>query len=186
MKAVPASRIIVFCLIVVLGLTADLVTKHWIFVRLGMPGANPPLWIIENVAGFQTSLNEGALAGLAQGQTNLFSILSLAAAVGIVWWLFWKGAARQWYLTIALAAVMAGVLGNLYDRLGLHALRWPAGYPMHVEHEPVYAVRDWILVMIGRWPWPNFNIADSLLVCGAGLLLAQAFWSSEPRPKQAP
>jgi signal peptidase II len=31
-------------------------------------------------------------------------------------------------------------------------------------------VRDWILVMIGPYPWPNFNLADAMLVCGAALL----------------
>jgi len=35
-------------------------------------------------------------------------------------------------------------------------------------------VRDWILVMIGHWPWPNFNLADSLLVVGAALLIWHA------------
>ena len=45
-------------------------------------------------------------------------MLSVAAAVGILWWLFWAGAARQWLLTVALGGVTAGMLGNLYDRLG--------------------------------------------------------------------
>ena len=46
---------------------------------------------------------------------------------------------------------------------------------MHTPGDPVYAVRDWIHVMIGTWPWPTFNIADSLLVCGAILLVWHAF-----------
>ena len=29
--------------------------------------------------------------------------------------------------------------------------------------------------MIGRWPWPTFNLADSSLVCGAALLVWHAF-----------
>ena len=42
--------------------------------------------------------------------------------------------------------------------------------------ETVYAVRDWILVQWNdRWRWPNFNIADALLVVGAGVLLAGTF-----------
>jgi len=48
-------------------------------------------------------------------------------------------------------------------------------HPTARGRRAVHAVRDWILVMIGNWPWPNFNIADSLLVCGAGLLLWHAF-----------
>ena len=80
-------------------------------------------------------------------------------------------------MTIALALVTAGILGNLYDRLGLPGFVWPRGDPGHLPGTPVHAVRDFILVMIGRWPWPTFNLADSSLVCGAGLLVWHAFFS---------
>ena len=41
---------------------------------------------------------------------------------------------------------------------------------------PIYAVRDWILLQWNdAWRWPNFNIADSLLVVGAILLLWHAY-----------
>jgi len=39
-------------------------------------------------------------------------------------------------------------------------------------------VRDWILVMIGPYPWPNFNLADAMLVCGAALLAWHALCGS--------
>ena len=81
--------------------------------------AGPPWWLWNGVFGFQTSLNEGALFGMGQGLWPLFAALSVGAAVGIVVWLFPAGAARDWLLTIALALVTAGILGNLYDRLGL-------------------------------------------------------------------
>jgi signal peptidase II len=47
---------------------------------------------------------------------------------------------------------------------------------------PTNAVRDWILLRYGAFTWPNFNIADSLLVCGAGLLLWHSFWHDTQRP----
>jgi signal peptidase II len=136
--------------------------------------------VIPDVLGFDTSLNEGALFGWGQGKVAVFAAASVVAALGLLVWLFWFRAARDRWLTLSLACVMAGVLGNLYDRLGLPGLAWPAGFPGHAPGEPVYAVRDWILVMIGRWPWPTFNIADSLLVCGAGLLLVHAFVVKPP------
>ena len=93
-----------------------------------------------------------------------FAFLSVVAAVGIVVWLFWFQAARDWLLTIALGCVMGGIGGNLYDRLGL----WQEpGVPGAFHNE----VRDWILFRYHSYTWPNFNIADSLLVCGACLLL---------------
>ena len=97
--------------------------------------------------------------------------------LGILVWLFLAGAARDWLLTIALALVTAGILGNLYDRLGLPGFVWPRGHPLHPPGTPVHAVRDFILVMIGHWPWPTFNLADSSLVCGAALLAWHAFFS---------
>ena len=185
MRAVPLNRYFVFLLIAGGGFAADLATKRCMFDWLGMPGGRFPHWILPNVLGFQTSLNEGALFGMGQGMVWLFALLSIAAAAGICWWLFIAGAARQWVLTVALSAIMAGVLGNLYDRVGLPGLHWNFANNLHKIDDPVFAVRDWILVMIGKWPWPNFNIADSLLVCGALLLVWHAFFQKEPKDKTA-
>jgi signal peptidase II len=68
---------------------------------------------------------------------------------------------------------MAGIFGNLYDRLGL----WDAsGLAPEYEH----GVRDWILFRYQQYTWPNFNIADCLLVCGAGLLMWHAWRGPAP------
>lgn len=177
MRAVPPSRYIAFFTIAVGGCAVDLATKRWVFDWLGMPQPRGRTWWLwTDVIGFQTSLNEGALFGMGQGMVPVFATLSFGAVLGILWWLFWAGAARQWILTTALGGIMAGVLGNLYDRLGLPGLIWNYGGPLHHVDGPVYAVRDWILVMIGRWPWPTFNVADSLLVSGAALLVCHALW----------
>ncbi len=195
MAAVPLNRYVAFFLIAGAGVAADLATKRLMFEWLGMPGIRAPIWIINGVFGFETSLNEGALFGMGQGKAWFFSALSVAAAVAIAWYLFVAGAARQWPLLIALSGIMSGILGNLYDRVGLPGLTWHVANGMHRKSDPVYAVRDWILVMFGKWPWPNFNVADSLLVCGALLLVWHGFFakskelqtsSHDPRrPEQA-
>ncbi|MGA2620803.1 MAG: signal peptidase II [Thermoguttaceae bacterium] len=185
MRAVPASRYLLFLAIAAGGCAADLATKHWVFDRLGMPGG-PTWWLRPGVLGFQTSLNEGALFGMGQGMVPVFAVLSVGAMAGIVWWLFWAGAARQWLLTAALASITGGVLGNLYDRLGLPGLRWNFPNPLHHAGQPVYAVRDFVLVMLGPWQWPNFNLADSMLVCGAALLVGHAFWTRESDKQERP
>ena len=65
-------------------------------------------------------------------------------------------------LCSALGLILGGTLGNLYDRLVFNG------------------VRDFL-----HWDylfdWPVFNVADCCLVCGASLLLLQAFASS-PQP----
>ncbi|MEA1951049.1 MAG: signal peptidase II [Planctomycetota bacterium] len=175
MRAVPLNRYIIFFAIAATGCLADLGTKSWIFAKLGPPPSRT-LWLWENVFGLQTSLNEGALFGMGQGKVWFFAVLSLVALAAIVVWLFAFSAARDRFLTVALACVSGGILGNLYDRLGLHGLKWMFATPGHGIGEPVYAVRDWILVRFGGWgDWPNFNIADSLLVCGAILLVWHAY-----------
>jgi len=175
MKAVPGHRYVLFLAIVLVGCLLDLGSKSLAFSRLGMPGGRP-WWIWDGVGGFQTSLNQGALFGMGQGKTPLFAALSIGAVLAITVWLFVARAACDRWLTVALGLVTGGILGNLYDRLGLPGLYWPPTAPVHLANEPVYAVRDFILVMIGHWPWPTFNLADSLLVCGAGLLILQSLW----------
>ena len=172
---VPTNRYIAFFSIAAVGLAADLITKQIMFAWLGLPTANRALgsncyWIIENYVGLETAVNRGALFGMGEGYWWLFSILSVVAAIGIVTWLFFFRAAHDRWLTVALGCVMAGIFGNLYDRLGL----WDStGMPAAFDH----GVRDWILF---RWrevkyTWPNFNIADCLLVCGAAMLVVHAW-----------
>jgi signal peptidase II len=74
--------------------------------------------------------------------------------------------------------ITAGICGNLYDRLGWHGLTYG-------EDEPVYAVRDWILCMIGTFHWPNFNIADALLVCSVCILLIHEMLLSKQKNRPA-
>jgi len=180
MDGVPRSRFVIFFSIAILGCAADLATKSWVFGWLGMPGESPTYWLWNGVFGFTTSLNEGALFGIGKGQILLFTSLSIAAAVGIVYWLFVARAALDLLLTAALGCVMAGIFGNLYDRLGMPGLVWGG---QHVR-----AVRDWLHFQVeGLFDWPIFNIADSLLVCGAALLVWHAFRSeSSPRTESHP
>lgn len=174
MAPLPVSRYLLFAAISLGGLAVDMASKQWIFNRLGMPGTSPPLWLAEPVLSLETHLNEGALLGIGQGQRWIFVGMSLVASGCILYWLFVKGAAQDGWLTLALASVSAGIWGNLYDRLGLPGLVW--NYPRGRVGQPVYAVRDWIHFKIESViDWPVFNVADSLLVCGAALLMWQAF-----------
>ncbi|HMP08601.1 MAG TPA: signal peptidase II, partial [Lacipirellulaceae bacterium] len=145
-------------------------------------------WVWPGHAGFQLSLNEGALFGMGQGGVWLFAACSLAAAVAIPAWLFAWGGAADWRVTLILAAVLGGVLGNLYDRIDLPGLLWDE-FRADRAGESVYAVRDFVL-LARRWPpqgrwdvWPNFNVADALLVCGAAALAWCSLRSGEEPAK---
>jgi signal peptidase II len=73
---------------------------------------------------------------------------------------------EQRSLASAFALIVGGAVGNLVDRL-------------------VYGhVIDFIDVYYGTWHWPTFNIADSAITLGAGLLLLDA-WHEHRREKRA-
>ncbi len=117
---------------------------------------------------------------MGAGWGVLFVSLSFVALLGIGYWVWRGGAAADGLLCLALGLVTGGILGNLYDRLGFPGLTWP---PLR----NVYAVRDFIHVQYDKYEWadwPIFNLADSFLVCGVGLLIFHAYvW--EPRCKKA-
>ena len=171
---VPRSRYLLFSGIAVGGCLTDLISKSAIFAWRGSPRANNEWWIWEDYFGVETALNPGALFGMGKNYGPLFAGLSLVAAIGIIYWLFMRGAARDLSLTMALGSVMGGIFGNLYDRLGFGQMADAAGQ-WHTE------VRDWILFRYGEYTWPNFNLADCMLVCGAALLMWHAFSHREPK-----
>jgi len=129
MKAVPTNRYVLFLALAVGGCAIDLATKAWVFGWLGPPGPAASHWVWDGHFALQTSLNEGALFGIGQGKVAWFAVLSMAAAVAILYWLFVAGAAVDRWLTVALGCITGGIFGNLYDRLGWHELIWPVGFP---------------------------------------------------------
>ncbi len=74
--------------------------------------------------------------------------------VGIM---LWRAGRTITPTSIALALILSGALGNLYDRVRYHF------------------VIDFIEVHICHYHWPDFNVADSCIVIGACLLLIEIF-----------
>lgn len=169
-----ASRWALFLVPAVFGVAADLVSKWWMFSQVPLRQGEI-YWVVPNYAGFQLSLNEGALFGMGQGYVWLFALFGVGAACAVPVWLFRFGAANDAWITFALGCIMAGVLGNLYDRMALHGETW--FYDPSRARETAYAVRDFILLQWGpEYRWPNFNLADSFLVVGAGVVLVKALF----------
>jgi len=172
-----------FIAIAVAGAALDLVTKAWLFAALGMPGEKPPIVIVPQLLTLETNLNEGALFGRGQGMGKVFAAVSCAALAGILATVARVSVRREPWLVVALALITGGIVGNLYDRLGLPQLKWHA--PLGRIGDPVYAVRDWIhFTLEGIIDWPIFNLADTWLVIGAGLLVLLSFLA-QPAPNHA-
>lgn len=173
----PAKGWPLFGAIAVLAAAIDLVSKTWIFGRLGMPGENKPIELVSGILTLETNLNEGALFGMGQGMGVVFATVSVAAIVGIMALVSRPSTRNDPWILIALGLIVGGIIGNLYDRLGLPGLTWHA--PLAREGDPVLAVRDWIhFTLPGVIDWPIFNLADSWLVIGALTLLYLSFLES--------
>ncbi len=126
------------------------------------------------IPGFNLTLmhNYGAafsFLGDAGGWQRWFFIcLTLAVSAFIVIWLYGLKARQRW-MACALAMILGGAAGNLWDRVTL-------GY-----------VIDYIDISLSflPWrlfnPWPAFNIADSAIFIGAAMLIIDAIWFSEAK-----
>ena len=89
-------------------------------------------------------------------QRYFFSAIAVVISTGLVIWLYTM-ARTQRMLAASLALILGGALGNLWDRLA-------HGY-----------VVDFISVHYAGYYFPAFNLADSAITVGAGLMLLDSF-----------
>src|SRR5436309_2936266 len=96
----------------VAGIAADLWTKSAAVAHLKYAA---PVRLIPYLVRLEYTENHGAVFGIGQGQRPLFLIVSVAA-IGFLVYLF-STSGRQRVYQVILGMLMAGVLGNMYDRL---------------------------------------------------------------------
>jgi signal peptidase II len=166
--SIPASRWLLFWGLALGGSAFDLITKALVFEKVGPPGS-PAVSVLGEIVELRTSYNTGALWGiggdLAHGSL-MFAVLSIVAGVFIIYWLFVLRNATDRWQTAALGLIMAGAIGNCYDRL-------------RFGH-----VRDFVHVHVDSigFDFPIFNFADNMLVIGAATLMLLAFRDETPAP----
>jgi signal peptidase II len=138
-------------------------SKLAVEARLGL-GEHIP--VIPNVFWISHVLNTGAAFSMFESARSAltvrnflvaFSILAVIVVIAVLW----KVGRSISATSIALALILGGAIGNLYDRIRFH----------HVI--------DFLEVHIGSYHWPDFNVADSAIVVGACLLLLEML-----RPQQ--
>lgn len=102
------------------------------------------------------------------GDTGRWLLAAVAGlATAFVLYYFWRTPRDNDRLLGACAMLLAGIVGNLTDRVRL-------GY-----------VIDFIDVQFGNWHYPTFNIADSAICIGAGLLILDLFFNRNPKNADA-
>jgi lipoprotein signal peptidase len=174
------------------GLTVDLVSKYMVFRWLYNESLSNSYDLIPGVFQFHVDytpnakmcdcyfvklngpvpprVNHGALYGLGNEHKRLangfFAAVSLIAAIAIGWWGMRSSVRRDWLLSMALGLILGGTVGNLFDRIVFGGVR---------------DFLHWYL-----FEFPVFNVADSCLVLGAGLLLFHALFIHKKKEPEAP
>ena len=154
----PAAQLI-FWATAAVGIALDLWTKKAVFEYLQH---RPGITIIDGFVRLVMVENPGAAFGIAGGQRYLLMATSIIALI-IIFGVLLFGRAQQNLLYVVLGLLTAGVCGNLYDRIFNDGM-----------------VRDFIDVYYRQWHWPAFNVADSMLCIGVGLIIISSF----RRPRQ--
>ena len=148
------------------GLLLDLWSKKVVFDWLGREQSHS-VSIIDGFLRFIIALNDGAAFSTFSGKAYLLTAISVVALI-IVFGIFLFSGTQYRSIHIALGLFTGGICGNLYDRIFNDGL-----------------VRDFIDVYIGNKHWPTFNVADSLLCIGVGLLIVSTFLTEKPSQKHA-
>jgi len=142
-----------YLLITMVALIADQWTKHWALTSL------KPVILTEVIPGFfrlTYATNRGvAFSMFAESELNvrlIFATISAVAALFVIIYLFRTPVSRG-RMKIALSLLLAGIIGNLIDRVRLGE------------------VIDFLDFHLGeKYTWPTFNVADAAICIGAVLL----------------
>ena len=139
----------------------DQTSKAWAVSRLKLGGDMP---VISGFLNFAYAQNTGVAFSMLDDHGDAgkwgLSAVALVAAV-LVLYFFWRTPRSDDRILGALALLLAGIAGNVTDRMRL-------GY-----------VIDFIDVQFGNWHYPTFNVADAAICVGAGLLVIDMFFSKK-------
>lgn len=131
--------------------TKFLVVKH---LPLGEPVSVLPFF------SFYYTSNTGAAFSFldrpSHWQIWIFAAIAVIVSIFLIIWILRLSGNKVW-LGIALAMILGGTMGNLYDRLFYH-----------------YVI-DFLLFFVSRWSWPAFNVADAAISTGAVMLIVDIF-----------
>ncbi|MTV81154.1 signal peptidase II [Secundilactobacillus folii] len=137
-------------LIIILFL-ADQWIKHLVVANIALGGSHT---VVSGILSLTYIRNDGAAWSMLEGQQWLFIIISLVALAVMLW--FFVRYRRNWHYEIGLAFMIAGTLGNFYDRL----------------------INGFVVDMfqLDFVNFPIFNFADSCLTIGVIWIMVVLFF----------
>lgn len=133
-------------LIIIVGFGLDRLSKMWIMDSV----VGSPIVVIKDFFNLRHLENHGAAFSIMQGKTLFLIIVTSLVSLALFYVLF---RTKSRYLRLTLALVLAGALGNLYDRIFRDG-----------------RVIDFFEFHFGSYYFPTFNVADCFVVVGTILL----------------
>ncbi len=142
---------------------ADQITKYIIKINFAL---HDSIIVIDHFFNITHIMNPGGAFGILASQPIvvrkfIFLFISSMVALGVLW--FYKKCALDFiFLSYGLALIFGGAAGNLIDRF------------MYGK------VVDFLDFYIGSFHWPAFNIADSAINIGMGILIYSILFNKIP------
>jgi len=134
----------------------DLATKAWVSAVFTPGEGRDVTTFLRMVLVYNTGAAFSFLADAGGWQRWFFTAITVVISAAIVVML--RRQRANPVVSAALALVLGGALGNLWDRLTLG----------HVV--------DFVLLHVGRYSWPAFNVADSAITIGVAVLVWESVW----------
>ncbi len=158
-KKLPVYGIALALLVLIL----DQLTKAWV-LDIMQP---PQTIVVTSFFNLVLTWNRGVSFGLLYHQHDYMPyVLSAVAFIICAWLGRWLLRVENLMVALALGLVLGGAIGNVVDRLRFGA------------------VVDFLDFHVANWHWPSFNLADTCIVVGVGLLLLDG-WLEHRRERLA-
>jgi signal peptidase II len=160
------KNLIIFIVCAAAVIAIDQLTKAVITEKLFMYGTHK---VIDGFFNLVYVMNPGAAFGFLSRTPELFRYsffigITVLAMLLIIYYLV-KSENEKTIITLSLALIFGGAVGNLIDRIRFGA------------------VVDFLDFYIGNWHWPAFNAADSAITVGAALMLWEMIIARRKKPK---
>lgn len=162
---------IIFIIVSIIALVADLGTKHWAFNMSGLKqntnGTRDMMTVIPDWFDFTLAMNTGAAFSMFRGKFTFFMIISVVAFLTLIYFVQVCKKDSFFQPTI-LGLIFAGVAGNFWDRVVYEGVRDFISF-----HTPPDG-----FLFFSHYEYPTFNVAD-IWICVGAITMAFFFWKAE-------
>ena len=159
----PTPKLYTLAAVLAAIVPLDQLTKYWVATNVS---PWEPITVIDGLLKITHARNPGAVFGLAQELPVWVFVLLTVAALWLIGSFYRSLKADDQRQALSLGLILAGALGNLIDRL--------------TRGEVV----DFLQFDLRLFVFPDFNVADSAIVVGVGLLLLEML--SQPADEKVP